>query len=133
MPLFEQLVEKYADRDVEILHLYVLEPHAGERAFRDYKQPKTFEERLANAKQLVIKKGITSPVLIDNMDEQFRTELGKLPNVAYVVNKDGIVHYKSSWADADQIDKALAELVTADDPSRPVKPSLSTQGVGPQI
>ena len=111
----------------------MLEPHPGERGFRGYKQPQTYEERMAHAKELVEKKGITSPVLIDNMDEQFRTELGKLPNVAYVVNKDGVVHYKSSWADADKIDKALAELVTADDPSRPVAPTFNTQDVGPEI
>lgn len=133
MPLFEQLLEKYGERDVEVVHVYVLEPHAGERGFRGYTQPKTYEERMAYAKELVEKKGITGTVLIDNMDEQFRTELGKLPNVVYVVNKDGIVHYKSSWADADKIDKALAELVTADDPSRPVEPSFSTQEVGPEI
>ena len=133
MPLFEQLLEKYGERDVEVVHVYVREPHAGERGFRDYKQPKSFDERMNNAKQLVVKKGITGPVLVDNMDEQWRTALGNLPNVAYVVNKDGIVYYKSSWADADKIDKALAELVTADDPSRPVTPSFSTQEVGPEI
>lgn len=133
MPLFEQLVEKYADHDVEVLHLYVLEPHPGERAFREYRQPQTYEERMAYAKELVNKKGITSPVLVDNMDEQFRAELGRLPNVAYVVNKDGIVHYKSSWADVDKIDKALAELLTAADPSQPVEPSFDTQSVGPEI
>ena len=53
--------------------------------------------------------------------------------MAYVVNKDGIVHYKSSWADVDKIDKALAELLSAEDPARPVEPSFETQSVGPEI
>ena len=126
-------MEKYADRDVEILHLYVREPHPGERAFKQYKQPERLEERMAHAKELVEKKGMTTSVLVDTIDNTFRTALGNLPNVVYVVGKNGKVHYKASWGDADKVDKALAELVTADDPSRPVEPSFDTQSTGPQI
>ena len=126
-------MEKYGDRDVEVLHLYVREPHPGERAFKQYKQPETPEERMAHAKELVAKKGMATQVLVDPIDDTFRTALGNLPNVVYVVGKNGKVHYKASWADADQVDKALAELVTADDPSRPVEPTFDTQDTGPQI
>lgn len=126
-------MEKYGDRDVEVLNIYVREPHPGERAFKQYSQPERFEERMAHAKELVEKKNMAGPVLVDTMDNAFRTALGNLPNVVYVVGKDGKVHYKASWADADKVDKALAELVTADDPSRPVEPTFDTQDTGPQI
>ena len=126
-------MEKYGDRDVEVLHLYVLEPHPGERAFKQYKQPERFEERVAHAQELVEKKKIATTVMVDPIDNSVRTALGGLPNVAYVVGKNGKVHYKASWADADKVDKALAELVTADDPSRPVEPTFDTQDTGPQI
>ena len=52
---------------------------------------------------------------------------------AYLIDKHGKVYYKATWADVDHLDKALAELVTADDPSRPVEPSFSTQRVGTAI
>ena len=133
MPLFEQLQEKYADRDVVVLHLYVREPHPGERAFRQYEQPDHIDQRLAYARELVDIKGITAPVIVDEIDNAARDALGGLPNVLYVIGKDGRVHYKSSWADADKADRALAELVTADDPSHPVLPTFDTQSVGTAI
>ena len=124
---------KYGERDVVVLHVYVSESHAGERGFRDSPQPRAYEERAAYAREVVALKQITAPVLVDGMDDAVRTLLGDLPNVVYVVGKDGRVHYKSSWADADKVDQALAELVTADDPSRPVEPSFDTQDIGPEI
>ncbi|PZC44042.1 MAG: hypothetical protein DK306_001944 [Chloroflexi bacterium] len=124
---------KYGERDVVVLHVYVSEPHAGERGFRDYTQPGTYDERALYAQELVTLKGISGPVLVDGMDDATRAALGGLPNVVYVVGKDGRVHYKSSWADADKVDRALAELVTGDDPDRPVEPSFETQDVGPEI
>ena len=133
MPLFEQIQEKYADRDVQVLHLYVREPHPDERSFHGYYQPKTYDTKMKYAKDLVEKKGITTPVLVDAMDEKNHEAMGRLPNMAYVIGKNGNVYYKADWADADKIDKALAELVTADDPSRPVEPSFDTQSVGAGI
>jgi len=133
VPLFEQLQHKYADRDVVVLHFYVREPHPGERAFRTYQQPQQIEARLAYARELVDLKGIATPVLIDDMDDAAREALGGLPNVLYIIAKNGRVHYKSSWADADKADRALAELVTADDPSNPVLPTFDTKGVGTAI
>ncbi len=133
MPLFEQLQHKYADRNVVVLHFYVREPHPGERAFRAYQQPQQIEARLAYARELVGLKGIATPVLVDDMDDAAREALGGLPNVLYIIAKNGRVHYKSSWADADKADRALAELVTADDPSNPVLPTFDTKSVGTAI
>ena len=133
MPLFERLQKKYASRDVVILHLYVREPHPGEKAFRSYHQPTRYEERVAYARELVEAKTITVPVLVDAMDEAAQNALGGLPNMLYVIGKDGRVFYKSTWADADKADRALAELVTADDPASPIAPTFETQDVGSAI
>lgn len=133
MPLFERLQEKYGARDVEVLNIYFREPHAGENYFKAYKQPDTYEEKMAYARELVETKRMSLPVLVDGIDGSLQDALGGLPNIVYVVGKDGRVHYKSSWADADKVDRALAELVTADDPSRPVEPTFETQDVGIDI
>ncbi len=127
MPLFEQLKQKYQDRDVAILNIYVREPHPQETIFKAYKQHTTYEQKMSYARELVEQKAMTIDVLVDGIDQAVHAKLGDLPNLVYVVGKDGRVHYKATWADAGRVDKALAELVTADDPERPVKPTLSTQ------
>ncbi len=133
MPLIEQLRAKYRDRDVEFFTLYVREPHPQERDYKPYRQPATYEEKMAHARELVKIKGLTHHVLVDGIDETVHEALGDLPNMVYVLNKQGHVYYKATWADVDRVDKALAELVTADDPSRPVRPTFDTQAVGTAI
>ena len=125
MPLFEQLKEKYAGHDVAVLNLYVREPHPDETIFTAYHEHKTYEQKMQYAQELVQQKDMSIDVLVDGIDEEVHHELGDLPNMVYVVGKDGHVHYKATWADADRIDKALAELVAAD--GADVAPTLSTQ------
>lgn len=133
MPLFEQLRAKYADRDVAIVHIYVREPHPEERAFKNYTQHTSYEQKMAYARELVELKAVTVPVVVDEMDEATNQLLGGLPNTIWVIDKTGDVRYKSSWADVDKADKALAELVTADDPANPVEPTFATQDVSDKI
>lgn len=127
MPLFERLIDKYVDRDVAIVHIYFREPHPGESVFKQYAQHKDDDQKMAYARELVDKKNITAPVIVDGVDEKFQEMIGGLPNMVYVIAKDGTIHYKSSWADADKVDRALAELLTAEDPSNPVVPTFETQ------
>ena len=122
----EQVRRKYADRDVEFVSLYVREPHPHEKGFPDYSQPETYEQKLAHGRELVELKDVKIPVVIDAMDQQQHADLGNLPNMAYVVDKDGIVRYANNWLLADDVDAVLAELVTKDDPSRPVQSTIRT-------
>ena len=133
MPLFERLNDKYADRDVAIVHIYFREPHPGENAFKQYSQHTDDDQKMAYAREVVEKKNITLPVIVDGVDEKFQAMIGGLPNMVYVVAKDGTIHYKSSWADADKVDRALAELLTAEDPSNPVEPTFETQSFSTDI
>jgi hypothetical protein len=103
----EELQRKYADRDVEFFTMYV--------------------------RELVQIKHLTIPVLVDGMDQAVHTQLGNLPNFVYVVNKDGKVEYKATWLLADAVDEVLAEMVTAEDPSRPVHKTMDSSKVGTEI
>ena len=129
----QELKEKYAERDVEFVSMYVREPHPEERGFRKYRQHETYDQKLAYAKELVETKNLEIPVVVDGMDQRHHETLGNLPNMAYVVDKDGQVRYAETWLLADHVDRVLAELVTADDPSRPVIPTIDTSGVGAEI
>ena len=130
MPLYEQLRDKYQDRDVEFFTLYVREPHPDERSYRKYSQHTTYEQRMEYAQELAEIKNLTHDVIVAELDGKLHESLGQLPNMAYIIDKQGKVYYKATWTDVDRLDKALAELVTADDSSRPVEPSFNTRRVG---
>jgi len=129
----EQIREKYAERDVEVLSMYVREPHAGEIGFRQYADHRNYNHKMSYACELVESKGLQIPILVDGMDQQHHEILGNLPNIAYVVYKWGKVEYTATWLDAAATDEVLAELVTGDDPSRPVKKTIETAQLGTAI
>lgn len=106
----KKLEEKYQDRDVAFLTVYVREPHSGERVYRNYSQPKNFDQKLAFARELIEKDQLTSPVLVDGMDEAVHRKYGSLPNMVYVIDKVGIIVYKSTWTVPGELDEVLAEL-----------------------
>ncbi|MFQ5931015.1 MAG: hypothetical protein ACE5MM_01265 [Nitrospiraceae bacterium] len=129
----EELKKKYAGRDVEFFAMYVREPHAGETGFKRYRNHETYEHKREYAQELVRIKHLTIPVLVDGMDQKVHTMLGNLPNYCYIVNKRGNVEYKATWLLADAVDEVLAEMVTADDPSRPLEKTMDTSHVGVAI
>jgi len=128
-----RLQEKYASHDVEFLAMYVREPHAGERGFPGYRNHESFEHKMEMARELAELKDMTIALGVDDMSEKQHAALGNLPNMAFVVDKDGKVAYSNTWQHAEDIDAVLARLVTADDPSRPVEPTISTRGLGAGI
>jgi len=129
----ELLRQKYADRDVAFVSMYVREPHPRERGFRDYGQHKTYDQKVSYARELVEIKDVEIPVVVDTLEQRNHAVLGNLPNMAYVVDKQGIVQYARTWLLADDVDETLARLVTADDPSRPVEPTIQTAQLGSEI
>lgn len=112
----KRLGEKYRDRDVQFLVVYVREAHPGERAYRTYPQPRDFRQKLAYARELVAHEGLRCPILVDGMDEAVHQRYGGLPNMVYVLDKAGDIAYKATWTRAEEIDRVLAEL-TADEPA----------------
>ncbi len=129
----EQVRAKYEDRDVEFIPVYVREPHAGEHGFRQYRKHESFDHKLSYAEELVKIKDLDMPVAVDGIDEAVHAILGDLPNVVYVVDKTGTIVFKAPWIDAADVDRVLAKLVTKDDPSRPVTPTISTRHLGTAI
>lgn len=125
----EELKRKYEGRDVEFIVMYVREPHAGERGFPEYRDHESFDHKMEVARELQELKGVTMTLGVDDMSQKQHAAIGNLPNMAYVVDRDGRVAYSNTWQHAEDIDATLAKLVTADDPSRPVQPTIDTKGL----
>ena len=58
----------------------------------------------------MVKEDLTSPVLVDSMDEAVHRQYGSLPNMLYVIDKAGNIAYKSTWTVAEELDTVLTEL-----------------------
>ncbi len=91
--------------DVEFLVVYVREAHPGERL----PQHRSFEEKKRAAALLPQKYREHRRILIDSLDGEMHRTYGAMPNVVYVVNPDGIVHYRCDWMYIEGLRKALRE------------------------
>ena len=129
----DQMREKYESRDVEFLAMYVREPHAEERGFPGYRNHESFEHKMEVARELKELKDMTITLGVDDMSQKQHVSLGNLPNMAFVVDKAGKLVYSNTWQYAEDIDAALAKLVTAEDPSRPVEPTINSRGLSGAI
>ena len=114
MPFFEELARKYADRDLQVFNIYVREPHAGERGFSGYRDHESYGHKVGYAQELAREKNLKSTILVDGMDQKVHATLGDLPNILYLIGKDGRVAYKASWSDAEFVDEYMADLVNKD-------------------
>ena len=85
----EELNDKYSERNVEFIAMYVREPHAGERGFPEYRDHENFEHKMEIAKELQDLKKVTLTVGVDDMSQKQHATLGNLPNMAYVVDREG--------------------------------------------
>ena len=129
----DQMREKYESRDVEFLEMYVREHHAEERGFPGYRNHESFEHKMEVARELKELKDMTITLGVDDMSQKQHVSLGNLPNMAFVVDKAGKLVYSNTWQYAEDIDAALAKLVTAEDPSRPVEPTINSRGLSGAI
>ena len=103
----------YADfRDVgfEFLTIYVREPHPGE----GYHEHRDQEQKVAYARDCRAQDGIENPLLVDDLEGSVHRAYGELPNMIYIVGKDGRVVYKAMWTDHAEIETVLRNLVLAD-------------------
>ena len=103
----EHLYNTYKERDVEVVLLYTREPHPGKTR---YHQPTTYEERMAYAQELQTAYQVSHPIWVDEMSDTVRKLYGGRPNMVYIVDKRGLIIYKSSWTQPDDIETVLANL-----------------------
>ncbi len=103
IPGMKILREEFAD--VEFLVVYVREAHPGERLG----QHQSFEEKKSAAALLGPRYHEDRPILIDSLDGDMHLAYGSMPNIVYIINPEGIVHYRCNWATLDGVRKALSE------------------------
>jgi peroxiredoxin len=101
------MMQEFRDRGVEFLMVYTRETHPGENIRRHTK----FEEKMEHAKTFKELEKVKLRLIVDSLDGKIHKKYGLLPNMVYVINKEGSIVYKASWTDAAEIKSVLENLL----------------------
>lgn len=104
----EAIERDYGDKGMQFLNVYRILSHPERN---DYIQPFTIEERLMHiveAKKVLRTK---IPFVADNMDDSIKTTWGKIPNPAFIVDRQGRVLYMAAWADSELVRPEVVKLL----------------------
>ena len=124
-PSVQKLYDDFGDR-VNFIMMYVREAHPGEL----FTQAETIEEKLENARALREFYNIQWTVAADKIDGDLHRALDPKPNSAFVMDKDGIILFRSLWA-ADY--GALRQALDAAANGRTPETTQSVKIIGPVI
>ena len=117
--LWSQLAQKYDTSQVELFIIYGRELHPGDRKFKWYELPKSEYEKMAYAQEFAQLGKL--PVLVDGLNDRVYDLYGRAPNGCYVVDADGILVFRSTWADSRKIEHIIDTVLKWYDAGRPTK------------
>ena len=114
IPALKRLCQEFGS-EIEFVMVNVREAHPAE----NMGQPETFEEKLEHARALKEQFEIPWTVVTDDLDGSFHRSLDTKPNSAYIVDRDGVIAFRSLFAtDERSLHEALTAVVTGKDPSK---------------
>lgn len=108
---WSRLVKKYEkEGEVQLFCIYGRELHPGDhKKYRLYPAPKSETEKAAYAKEFAQLGKV--PVLIDGLDDAVFDAYGRVPNGAYLVDKDGNLVFRATWADDRKMEHMIDTLL----------------------
>ncbi len=104
------LYAAYRGQGFEFLTVYVREPHPGEQ----YGPHQSFAQKLQFARDCAALDAIGTRLVVDDLDGTMHRAYGMLPNMVYVLDREGRVVYKAMWTDHAALADTLANLAWAD-------------------
>lgn len=110
LPFWEKLRARYEPSQVDIFVIYGRELHPGDKKeFRSFPVPRTLAEKTSYAVDFATL--TTLPVLLDGMDDAVFNLYGRVPNGAYVIDADGKLVFRETWADSDKVKHVVDTLL----------------------
>jgi len=97
---------KEAYPDVNFLLLYVREAHPGNRT----KAIENMEEKLEHAREMVKRYHEKREILVDSVEGEAHRLYGAMPNMTYVIGRDGIVKFRANWTNIAALKRVLAHI-----------------------
>lgn len=118
LPFWDKLLAKYDTAQVELFVIYGKELHPGDKKrFRAFPVPKHQEQKAGYARELAKLTGL--PVLVDGLDDAVLNAYGKVPNGAFVIDGEGRVIFRGTWADSRKIEQVLDTVLGWEADGRP--------------
>ncbi len=117
VPLLTQLYRKYRERGFEFFIVYTREAHPGE----NYPHHTSIEQKRHHARQLRELDQVTIPILVDDLQGTVHKAYavhkayGGISNMIYLIDRQGIIVYKSDWTDAHELEGMCESLVRLDE------------------
>ena len=107
VPPLTKLHRTYQSQGFQFFIVYAREAHPGE----NYPHHSSFDQKIAQAKKLrELEKINEIPILVDDLYGTTHYAYGLLPNMVYLIDREGSVVYKSDWSDAEELDGMCASL-----------------------
>lgn len=111
VPPLTKLYEKYRPKGFEFFIVYVREAHPGE----NFPHHLSLEQKLAHARKLRELERVSLPILVDDIEGSTHKAYGLLPNMVYLIDRDGVIVYKSDWTDAHELEGMCESLIGLDE------------------
>lgn len=111
VPPLTELYQRYGAQGFEFFIVYVREAHPGE----NFSHHVSFDQKLTHASKLRELEKVRLPILVDGIEGSTHKAYGLLPNMVYVIDRDGIIVYKSDWTDAHELEGMCESLIRLDD------------------
>lgn len=105
-PTMRSLYTRYRKKGFEFFLIYSRETHPGELV----PQPTSIEERRTNALRLRKEEKVNFSILLDSIDNRMRNLYHGWSNGIFVVNKEGLLVFKSAWTYGPEVAQVLHDL-----------------------
>lgn len=106
-PALGSLYRRFKRKGFEFFLVYSVEMHPGEYV----PQPTTWQQRLSHAERLKKEGKVPFQIIVDGIGNEVRKLYHAFTNAAFIVDRDGIIVYKSSWTWAPDLAQALTQVV----------------------
>jgi hypothetical protein len=111
VPPLTDLYRKYREQGFEFFIIYSREAHPGE----NYPHHRSFDQKIRHAQKLRELDKVQIPILVDDIEGTTHNAYGALPNMIYLIDREGIVVYKSDWTNAHELEGMCESLLRLDD------------------
>jgi hypothetical protein len=111
VPPLTEFSQKYCSKGFEFFIVYVRKAHPGE----NFPHHTSFEEKLTHARKLRELEKVSLPILVDDIEGSTHKAYGLLSNMVYLIDRDGMIVYKSDWTDAHELEGMCDSLVRLED------------------
>ena len=102
-PAMDDIADRFADRGVTSVFIYVREAHPGE----NYRHHTSMDVKRANAAAFRSLCRVRRRILLDDFEGTLHRAYGLLPNTAWMIGRGGKILYRADWTSPEDVEHAL--------------------------